>query len=469
MPVGSTPPVKSAPSTAGPVTAHCALAAPLTSPVRVTVKVRGVLPDWPSGLLALVAAIDSDASSLRMMPFAEAVPRMVPAPGLDNCIRKASFASTALSPATSKLTIFEFSPAAKLTVPVGSTPPMKSAPFTAAPVTAHWALAAPLRSPVRVTVKVNAVLPDWPSALSALMAAIDSEASSLTMVPFAEAVPRMVPAPGLDSVTEKASFGSTAVSPATPMLMTFELSPAAKLTVPVGSTPPVKSAPLTPGPVTAHWALAAPLRSPVRVTVKVNAVLPDWPSALSALVAAIDSDAGVESSLRMTPVAEAVPRLVPGPGSDRVTVKLSSPSSWVSPATWRVIVLEVSPIPSVTVPEGSVSPAKSTPFTAGPLTAQVAVAGRLVSPVRVTVKVKAVVPDWPSAASALAAAIDRDASSSTIVPVAPPSRIDAPSDGSDRFTVKVSLPSTTASPVTATRMFCCVTPGAKVRVPLWAT
>ena len=239
--------------------------------------------------------------------------------------------------------------------------------------------------------------------------------------------------------------------------------------MPVGSTPPVKSAPLTPGPVTAHWALAAPLRSPVRVTVKVNAVLPDWPSALSALVAAIDSDAGVESSLRMTPVAEAVPRLVPGPGSDRVTVKLSSPSSWVSPATWRVIVLEVSPIPSVTVPEGSVSPAKSTPFTAGPLTAQVAVAGRLVSPVRVTVKVKAVVPDWPSAASALAAAIDRDASSSTIVPVAPPSRIDAPSDGSDRFTVKVSLPSTTASPVTATRMFCCVTPGAKVRVPLWAT
>ncbi len=188
----------------------------------------------------------------------------------------------------------------------------------------------------------------------ALVAAIDSDASSLRMMPFAEAVPRLVPALGWDSFTEKASFDSTAASPATLMLMTFELSPAAKLTVPVGNTPPVKSAPLTAAPVTAHWALAAPLRSPVRVTVKVNAELPDWPSGLLALVAAIDSDAGAKSSLM-------------------------------------------------------------------------------------------------------------------IVPVALPSRIDAPSDGSDRMTVKVSLPSTVASPVTATRMFCCVTPGAKVRVPLWAT
>ena len=239
-------------------------------------------------------------------------------------------------------------------MPVGTTPPVKSAALTAGPVTAHWALAAPLRSPVRVTVKVNGELPDWPSALSALVAAIDSEASSLRTVPLAEAVPRMAPAPGLDSITEKASFASTAVSPATPMLMTFELSPAAKLTVPVGTTPPVKSAALTAGPVTAHWALAAPRRSPVRVTVKVNSELPDWPSGLSALVAAIDSEAGMKSSL-------------------------------------------------------------------------------------------------------------------TIAPVALPSRIDAPSDGSDRVTVKVSSASTIVSPATATRMFCCITPGAKVRVPLWAT
>ena len=54
----------------------CALLAPLRSPARVTVKVKGVLPDCPSRLLALVAAIDSDASSLRMRPLAEAVPIM---------------------------------------------------------------------------------------------------------------------------------------------------------------------------------------------------------------------------------------------------------------------------------------------------------------------------------------------------------------------------------------------------------
>src|SRR5437899_2901182 len=169
---------------------------------------------------------------------------------------------------------FDVSPAAKLTVPDGSTPPAKSAPLTAAPVTAQLALAAPLVSPVRVTVNVNATVPDWPAGLSGRVAAIDSEASSLRIVPFAEAVPRMAPALGLDSVTVKASSGSTWVSPATPIVMTFEVSPPAKLTVPDGSTPPVKSAPLTAAPVTAQLALAAPLVSPVRVTVKVKAVVP---------------------------------------------------------------------------------------------------------------------------------------------------------------------------------------------------
>src|ERR687888_540950 len=197
---------------------------------------------------------------------------------------------------------FEVSPAAKLTVPDGSTPPVKSAPLTAAPETAQLALTALLVSPVRV--KVNDVVPDWPSALSALIAAIDSKASSLRITPLAEAVPMTVPALGLDSVTVKASSDSTWLSPATPIVMTFEVSPTAKLTVPDGSTPPVKSAPLTSDPVTVQVALAAPLVSPVRVTVKVKDVVPDWPSALSALVAAIDSEA---SSLRMTPAAEAVP------------------------------------------------------------------------------------------------------------------------------------------------------------------
>ena len=231
----------------------------------------------------------------------------------------------------------------------------------------------------------------------------------------------------------------------------------------------MKSVPFTAGPVTAQLALVAPLRSSVRVTVKVKAVVPDWPSALSALIAAIDSEAGATSSLRMTPVADAVPRAVPGPGADRVTVKVSLPSTWVSPATLTVMTFELSPAAKLTRPDGSTPPVKSAPSTPAPLTAQWALSAPLRSPTRVTVKVNAVLPDWPSALSALVAAIDSDASSSTIVAVAVPSRIDAPADGSDRMTVKVSLPSTTESPVTATRMFCCVTPGAKVRVPLWAT
>ena len=91
---------------------------------------------------------------------------------------------------------------------------------------------------------------------------------------MANTTPMTVPL-GADRVTVKASFVSTAASPATSMVMTLELSPAAKLTSPDGSTPPVKSAPVTAAPATAQLALAAPLRSPVRVTVKVKAELPD--------------------------------------------------------------------------------------------------------------------------------------------------------------------------------------------------
>jgi hypothetical protein len=59
------------------------------------------------------------------------------------------------------------------------------------------------------------------------------------------------PALGEDSVTVKASSLSTALSPATLMVMSLDVSPAAKLTLPVGRTPPLKSAPLTAAPETA--------------------------------------------------------------------------------------------------------------------------------------------------------------------------------------------------------------------------
>ena len=150
--------------------------------------------------------------------------------------------------------------------------------------------------PVRLTVKVNGVLePAAPSALDALVAEIDNAApvSSLVIVPVAVVVAIVAPVEGLDKVTVKPSVGSTAASPATLTVITLLVSPAAKLTVPAGNAPPMKSAALAglePEPVTAHFALAAMEVFPVRLTVKVNGVLePAAPSALDALVAEIDN------------------------------------------------------------------------------------------------------------------------------------------------------------------------------------
>ena len=65
---------------------------------------------------------------------------------------------------------------------------------------------------------------------------------------------------------------------------------AAKLTVPLGSAPPTKSeadAGLAPLPASDQDTLFAEPVLPVRVTVNVNGVVPDWPSALSAASAKI--------------------------------------------------------------------------------------------------------------------------------------------------------------------------------------
>ena len=73
------------------------------------------------------------------------------------------------------------------------------------------------------------------------------------MVPVAAAVVMVVPALGADSVTVNPSLASTVVSPATLMVMGLLVSPAAKLTVPVGNAPPLKSvalAGLAPLPAT---------------------------------------------------------------------------------------------------------------------------------------------------------------------------------------------------------------------------
>ena len=78
-------------------------------------------------------------------------------------------------------------------------------------------------------------------------------ASSFWIVPRAVAVPSIPPvAP--DSVTVKLSSGSTNMSPLTLIVTSWLVCAAVKLTVPLGSTLPVKSAALAglpPLPVTA--------------------------------------------------------------------------------------------------------------------------------------------------------------------------------------------------------------------------
>src|SRR4051794_23176194 len=103
-------------------------------------------------------------------------------------------------------------------------------------------------SPDCVTVKVKAVVPLLPSAFTASAASIETEASSLRMVPLADAVPMVSPADGLDSVTVKPSSASTVVSPATRTVIVFEDWQTAEEGVPEGNTPPAKSDPLAGAP-----------------------------------------------------------------------------------------------------------------------------------------------------------------------------------------------------------------------------
>src|SRR3954469_17119869 len=132
------------------------------------------------------------------------------------------------------------------------------------------------------------------------------------MAPVAVAVPIVRPADGLDSVTAKPSSGSTVVSPATRTVIVFDVSPAPNVTVPDGSTPPAKTdalaacSPLPPTDQSKDWFEAKAWPS---ITVKVKAVVPLLPSILLASAATIDT-VGL-SSLRMAPVAVAVPIVRP--------------------------------------------------------------------------------------------------------------------------------------------------------------
>ena len=121
----------------------------------------------------------------------------------------------------------------------------------------------------------------------------------------------------------------------------------------------------------------------------------------------------------MVPVAVAVVITAPLVALDTVTVKVLSNSGIVSPCTLTVIVLLVSPTAKLTVPLGKVLPLKSALSAALvplPVTAQFTAVVPAV-PARVMVKVKGLVPLFPSVWFAVVAAMARVISSLVMVPV----------------------------------------------------
>ena len=94
----------------------------------------------------------------------------------------------------------------------------------------------------------------------------------------------------LVNVTKNASSFSMTSSPMTLTVMSFELSPSSKERVPVGNTPPTKSASVTELPdaaLTAQLTLPTPIVLPLRVTVKLKAVESLSPSSFSAAALSI--------------------------------------------------------------------------------------------------------------------------------------------------------------------------------------
>ena len=117
-----------------------------------------------------------------------------------------------------------------------------------------WLAAPPVVGPASAANTTPLAVTWPPPTLTAFTSVGAVEVSSLRMVLVAAAVAMVVPALGLDSVTVKFSLGSTVASPAMLTVMVLLVSPAAKLTVPVGKAPPAKSAAvagLAPLPVTA--------------------------------------------------------------------------------------------------------------------------------------------------------------------------------------------------------------------------
>ena len=111
---------------------------------------------------------------------------------------------------------------------------------------------------------------------------MENTVSSFRIVAVGTAWLAITPPVGLASTNSNPSLASCVLSPTTETVTVRLACPAANDTVPEGSTPPTKSAPLAglaPLPFTANATVPAPLRSPTRCTVKVKLRVPPVPSA----------------------------------------------------------------------------------------------------------------------------------------------------------------------------------------------
>jgi hypothetical protein len=122
-------------------------------------------------------------SSLVMVPVALPMMMSAPVEALDRSMVKLSLPSTSTSPCTVTVMVLLSSPLAKDRLPLGSTPPRKSAASAVPAVVVQSTVAARLRLPLRVTVKVRSVVvPSWPSTRVAVVPLMRREASSSVMV-----------------------------------------------------------------------------------------------------------------------------------------------------------------------------------------------------------------------------------------------------------------------------------------------
>ena len=112
----------------------------------------------------------------------------------------------------------------------------------------------------------------------------------MRIVPSALAVGIVAPADGLNSVTVNPSSTSMSLSPMTSIDTVSDVWFGMKVTLPDAVAKSSPSAGLAPLPAGEKNTVSVPLRSPVRVTVNVNAVVPPFPSAFTASVVAIEND-----------------------------------------------------------------------------------------------------------------------------------------------------------------------------------